>query len=143
MPNYDLFGQLSIMTRRTLEKKLRGLAGYYPTVVVNGPRQSGKSTLCRMTYLDKPYVPLEIESGATTSRAFFKNILRFSDRMKGAGKNHLFEVTSCMAVRTPSSALMPWCSPGAIFKGWRFRKRTGGSVRWISRFDFHAGVLIS
>ena len=41
------------MITRTLEKKLRELAGYYPAVVVSGPRQSGKTTLCRMTYPDK------------------------------------------------------------------------------------------
>ncbi|MDW7711536.1 MAG: ATP-binding protein [Deferrisomatales bacterium] len=47
------------MIPRTLERKLRELAGYYPVVVVTGPRQSGKTTLCRMTFPDKAYVSLE------------------------------------------------------------------------------------
>ena len=47
------------MIPRTLETKLRELAGYYPAVLVTGPRQSGKTTLCRMAYPDKRYVSLE------------------------------------------------------------------------------------
>ena len=47
------------MIHRTLENKLLELAGYYPAVVVTGPRQSGKTTLCRMVFPDKPYVSLE------------------------------------------------------------------------------------
>lgn len=47
------------MIPRTLEHKLRELAGYYPAVAVTGPRQSGKTTLCRMVYPDKPHVSLE------------------------------------------------------------------------------------
>lgn len=47
------------MIKRTLEKKLHELAGYYPAVVVTGPRQSGKTTLCQSAYPDKPYVSLE------------------------------------------------------------------------------------
>jgi predicted AAA+ superfamily ATPase len=47
------------MIQRTLEKKLHELASYYPSVVVTGPRQSGKTTLCRMAFPQKPYVSLE------------------------------------------------------------------------------------
>jgi len=47
------------MIQRTLEGKLRELSSYYPAVVVTGPRQSGKTTLCRMVFPDKPYVTLE------------------------------------------------------------------------------------
>jgi len=47
------------MIARKLESKLRELAGYYPVVVVTGPRQAGKTTLCQATFPDKPYVSLE------------------------------------------------------------------------------------
>ncbi len=47
------------MIPRTLETKLRELAGYYPAVVVTGPRQSGKTTLCRLAFPRKAYVSLE------------------------------------------------------------------------------------
>lgn len=47
------------MIERNLAKKLAELAGYYPVVTVTGPRQSGKSTLCRAAFPSKPYVSLE------------------------------------------------------------------------------------
>jgi hypothetical protein len=47
------------MIPRKLRSKLLELAGYYPVVVVTGPRQSGKTTLCKSTYPDKAYVSLE------------------------------------------------------------------------------------
>lgn len=47
------------MIQRTLKNKLIELSKYYPAVVVTGPRQSGKTTLCRMVFPDKPYVSLE------------------------------------------------------------------------------------
>ena len=47
------------MIPRKLAAKLRELAGYYPVVVVTGPRQSGKTTLCQATFPDRPYLSLE------------------------------------------------------------------------------------
>jgi hypothetical protein len=47
------------MIPRALEQKLRELAGYYPVVVVTGPRQSGKTTLCQIVFPAKTYVSLE------------------------------------------------------------------------------------
>lgn len=47
------------MIRRNLETPLRRLMGHYPVVAVTGPRQSGKSTLCRAAYPDSAYVSLE------------------------------------------------------------------------------------
>jgi predicted AAA+ superfamily ATPase len=47
------------MIPRTLEQKLRELSDYYPAVVVTGPRQSGKTTLCQIVFPAKAYVSLE------------------------------------------------------------------------------------
>ena len=47
------------MIPRTLEQKLLELASYYPVALVTGPRQSGKTTLCRIAFPDKTYVSLE------------------------------------------------------------------------------------
>ncbi len=47
------------MIQRKLATKVRELATYYPVVVITGPRQSGKTTLCRATFPDKTYVSLE------------------------------------------------------------------------------------
>lgn len=47
------------MIPRFIEPRLRELAGYYPVVLVTGPRQSGKTTLCRSVFADRPYVSLE------------------------------------------------------------------------------------
>ena len=47
------------MIPRNLEGRLRGLAKMFPTVTVTGPRQSGKTTLCRKVFPNKTYVSLE------------------------------------------------------------------------------------
>lgn len=62
------------MISRILAKKLLTLAGFYPVVVVTGPRQSGKTTLCKSLFPAKPYVSLEAlderEYAASDPRAF-------------------------------------------------------------------------
>jgi hypothetical protein len=45
--------------RRTLQVPLTELASRLPVVAVTGPRQSGKTTLCRYAFPEKPYVSLE------------------------------------------------------------------------------------
>src|SRR5208282_1974929 len=47
------------MIKRDAEKKLKELAAGFPAVSVIGPRQSGKTTLVRSVFPDKPYVLLE------------------------------------------------------------------------------------
>lgn len=47
------------MIVRTLQTQLLESASRYPVITLTGPRQSGKTTLCRMSFPDKPYVSLE------------------------------------------------------------------------------------
>ena len=47
------------MVTRTLERDLRRAAAEYPVVTILGPRQSGKTTLARMTFPEKRYFSLE------------------------------------------------------------------------------------
>jgi predicted AAA+ superfamily ATPase len=47
------------MIGRTLKKKLIEASKHYPVVTLTGPRQSGKTTLVRITFPDYEYVSLE------------------------------------------------------------------------------------
>ncbi|HEU4906099.1 MAG TPA: ATP-binding protein [Solirubrobacterales bacterium] len=50
------------MIQRTLQKQVMEATARYPVVTVTGPRQSGKTTLAKMTFPDRPYVSLETPS---------------------------------------------------------------------------------
>jgi predicted AAA+ superfamily ATPase len=47
------------MLSRALTETLRRFSGSFPVVAITGPRQSGKTTLARTFFADKPYVSLE------------------------------------------------------------------------------------
>jgi predicted AAA+ superfamily ATPase len=47
------------MIQRTLASKIRSYATQYPIVTITGPRQSGKTTLAKHLFPEKPYVSLE------------------------------------------------------------------------------------
>jgi uncharacterized protein len=47
------------MITRDTATRLAELAHLYPIVIITGPRQAGKATLCRTVFSDKPYVSLE------------------------------------------------------------------------------------
>ena len=53
------FGYPSSVVIRAITEELIRAAAEYPVVTVLGPRQSGKTTLVRMTFPDKAYVSLE------------------------------------------------------------------------------------
>jgi uncharacterized protein len=47
------------MITRNIQQSLIHLSSKFPIVTITGPRQSGKTTLCRMAFSDKDYVSLE------------------------------------------------------------------------------------
>ena len=47
------------MIPRSISRKALEFAGQYPVVTFTGPRQSGKTTLCKALFPNKPYVSLE------------------------------------------------------------------------------------
>lgn len=47
------------MIIRNITPVLKRLAGQYPVITLTGPRQSGKTTLAKSLFPDKPYVTLE------------------------------------------------------------------------------------
>ncbi|MFH2047232.1 MAG: ATP-binding protein [Pseudomonadota bacterium] len=47
------------LINRTIEAVLRTYASKYPVVTITGPRQSGKTTLCKKVFANKPYANLE------------------------------------------------------------------------------------
>jgi len=50
---------MATIVRRNLEGRVRSLARRFPVVTVTGPRQSGKTTLCRQVFPGLPYANLE------------------------------------------------------------------------------------
>ena len=44
---------------RELKNTIKRLCAYFPVITMTGPRQSGKTTLCRTTFPDMPYVNFE------------------------------------------------------------------------------------
>lgn len=57
------------MINRMLSTSIPALAGGYPVLVLTGPRQSGKTTLARAAFPDRPYASLEdpLERAAFTA----------------------------------------------------------------------------
>lgn len=64
--NFELSDTLWGMIERDLIPELRRLSSQFPAITLTGPRQSGKSTLCRAVYPELPYANLE----APDTRAF-------------------------------------------------------------------------
>jgi len=58
LKGYKSANTLAMIPRDLQPTLLRG-AGLYPVVTLTGPRQSGKTTLCKESFPHKPYVSLE------------------------------------------------------------------------------------
>lgn len=47
------------LINRNLESTIKEVYNHFPVITLTGPRQSGKTTLCRMAFPDMPYVNFE------------------------------------------------------------------------------------
>ena len=70
------------MITRDITQELLQSAAEYPVVTILGPRQSGKTTLTRMTFPDKPYFSLEDPDIRMAAEADPRGFL---DQMKDGG----------------------------------------------------------
>jgi len=63
------------MYLRTMFSELVSLAKQYPVISVMGPRQSGKTTLLKNAFSDKPYANLEIPDQRAAAQSDPKGFL--------------------------------------------------------------------
>jgi predicted AAA+ superfamily ATPase len=63
------------MIPRIAQKTLLRLAKGFPIVAITGPRQSGKTTLARLTFPQKPYLSLEDPDVRSTSESDPRGLL--------------------------------------------------------------------
>jgi predicted AAA+ superfamily ATPase len=50
---------VDVMIDRDVEPRLKMLARQFPAIILTGPRQSGKSTVCQKVFARLPYATLE------------------------------------------------------------------------------------
>lgn len=65
------------MIPRTLSKKLKDLINQYPVLTITGPRQSGKTTICKKIFSDYKYVNLEDLETRELAKNDPKSLLEF------------------------------------------------------------------
>ena len=63
------------MIPRTAQKALFRLAKGFPIVAITGPRQSGKTTLAKLTFPLKPYLSLEDPDVRSTAESDPRGLL--------------------------------------------------------------------
>lgn len=59
IPNLQGMNDDMPMLKRDIEVKLKVMATKYPVIAITGPRQSGKTTLCKELFKDYRYITLE------------------------------------------------------------------------------------
>ena len=121
------------MVERLLRPSLLRLARRHPVVTLTGPRQSGKSTLCRAAFPRKPYVSLEPPDERDLARhdprAFLARFPRGAviDEVQRAPE--LLSYVQDAVDRPPVPGLARRREPGHLLTGARVSARDGGPVR--------------
>lgn len=87
------------MIPRILETRLRELASKFPIVTITGPRQSGKTTLCRALFRDKPYISLEAPDVQAYARTDPRGFL--ADNSEGAVLDEVHRVPELLSYLQP------------------------------------------
>ena len=64
------------MIKRNAEKTIKRLATQFPVLAITGPRQSGKSTLAKMTFPDKKYVSFDDKEMREIAKSSPKDFLK-------------------------------------------------------------------
>ncbi|MDE6782537.1 MAG: AAA family ATPase, partial [Paramuribaculum sp.] len=99
---------------RLISDKIEEAHKYYPVIVVTGPRQSGKSTLCRHLYADYNYVNLEhitTRAAALSDPVAFLNGL--GDRVIIDEVQHVPELLSMIQVRVDEDKKLRYILTGS------------------------------
>lgn len=87
------------MYKRQLQSCLQKLSETFPVVSVTGPRQSGKTTLCKMTFAGYDYINLEDEESRMILEQDIKGYLRAHSNGLIIDEAHYFpEVFSALQV---------------------------------------------
>ena len=66
------------MYNRELQSRILRLAAQFPVLSITGPRQSGKTTLCKMLFSDYEYYDLEDERNLDMVQRDINGFLRFN-----------------------------------------------------------------
>jgi predicted AAA+ superfamily ATPase len=99
-----------------LAKVLRAAARQYPIVTVTGPRQSGKTTLCRAVFPKKPYASFD----ALDVREFARAVRpRAPELLAGRSRRRLSELMSARRLSSRSFV---------VYGGDQAQNRTGVRV---------------
>lgn len=99
---------------RFLSSKIEELARYYPVIVVTGPRQSGKTSLCRHLYPDYRYVNLEnisVRASAVEDPALFLESL--GEKVIIDEVQHVPELLSMIQVRVDENKTLKYVLTGS------------------------------
>lgn len=99
---------------RLISPKIEEAHQYYPVIVVTGPRQSGKSTICRHLFPDYNYINLEHIAARTQAMADpVGYIEQLGDRVIIDEVQHVPELLSMIQVRVDENKALRYILTGS------------------------------